>query len=57
MDNYFEYKLQDVRYERTLILMLALSDPQILLNAKFSQIDIDKLIVLAKEEEISKKRR
>ena len=49
-DNHFEYILQDIRHERTLILILALTDPQILLASKFSQQDIDKLVVLGKEK-------
>ena len=50
LDNHFDYILQDIRYERTLILILALTNPQILLNAKFSQQDIDKLVLIGKEK-------
>ena len=55
LDNHFDYILQDIRHERTLILTLALTDPQILLDAKFSQQDIDKLVVLGKEKILRQK--
>ena len=35
--------------------MLALTNPQILLDAKFSQQDIDKLVVLGKEKILRQK--
>ena len=54
-DNHFDYLLQDPRHERTLILIFALTDPQILLNAKFSPQDIDKLVVLGKEKILRQK--
>ena len=55
LDKPFDCILQDIRHERTLILILALTNPQILLNAKFSQQDIDKLVVLGKEKILRQK--
>ena len=55
LDKHFDYILQDIRQKRTLILILALTDPQILLNAKFSQQDVDKLVVIGKEKILRQK--
>ena len=53
--NHFEYILEDVRHERTLILTLSLTESQILLDAGFSQKDVDKLVSIGKEKILRQK--
>ena len=55
MDRNFESIFQDVRHERTLILILAIIEPQILLDAKFSQSDVNKMTTIAKEKILRRK--
>ena len=54
MDRNFESIFQDVRHERTLILILAIIEPQIL-DAKFSLCDVNKMTTIAKEKILRRK--
>ena len=50
MDQYFNTILEDIRYERSLILLLSLVEPSILSQSKFTyqEIEIIKNIALEK---------
>ena len=50
MESYFATRLEDVRHERSLILLLSLTDSDILKQSKFTddEIDIIKILVLEK---------
>ena len=50
MEAYFSSLFEDVRHERSLILLLSLTDPDILKQSKFTddEIDIIKIIGLEK---------
>ena len=50
MEQYFNTIFEDVRYERSLILLLSLTEPDILKQSKFTdhEIDIIKNIALEK---------
>ena len=41
MENYFAIMFEDVRHERSLILLLALLDPDILRQSKFTDDEIN----------------
>ena len=50
MEAYFNTIFEDIRYERSLILLLSLVEPSILSQSKFTdhEIDIIKIIALEK---------
>ena len=50
MENYFNTIFEDIRYERSLILLLSLIEPGILIQSKFTdhEIEIIKNIALEK---------
>ena len=50
MENYFNTIFEDIRYERSLILLLSLIEPGILIQSKFAdhEIEIIKNIALEK---------
>ena len=50
MEQYFNTVFEDIRYERSLVLLLSLVDPDILKQSKFNdhEIDIIKNIALEK---------
>ena len=41
MDTYFNTIFEDVRHERSLILLLSIVEPSIILQAKFAEYEID----------------
>ena len=41
MDNYFSYLFEDIRHERSLILLLSLMDPDILKQSNFTDDEIE----------------
>ena len=42
MEAYFSYLFEDVRHERSLVLLLSLTDPDILKQSKFTGGEIKK---------------
>ena len=54
MENYFSNLFEDVRHERSLILLLSLTDPDILKQSKFTDDEIDIIKNLALEKCIDK---
>ena len=50
MENYFSNLFEDVRNERTLILILSLTDPDILRQSKFTHDEINIIKHLALEK-------
>ena len=50
MENYFNTIFEDIRYQRSLILLLSLTEPDILIQSKFTdnEIEIIKNIALEK---------
>ena len=49
MEQYFAVMFEDVRHERSLILSLSLTDPDILRPSKFTDREIDIIKILALE--------
>ena len=41
MEEYFDSMFEDIRHERSLILLLSLADPDILRQSKFTKYEID----------------
>ena len=50
MEQYFSNLIEDVRYERSLILLLSLTDPDILKQSKFTDHEINIVKNLALEK-------
>ena len=50
MEAYFNTIFEDVRHERSLILLLSLTDPDILKQSKFTDDEINKIKNLALEK-------
>ena len=50
MESYFSNLFEDVRHERSLILLLALTDPDILKQSKFTDDEINIIKNLAQEK-------
>ena len=50
MEAYFATMFEDVRYERSLQLLLSLRDPDILKQSKFTDDEVDILKNLAREK-------
>ena len=50
MEAYFAVKFEDVRHERSLILLLSLTDPDLLRQRKFTDHEIDIIKNLALEK-------
>ena len=50
MEAYFNTIFEDVRHERSLILLLSLTDPDILKQSKFTDDEISKIKILALEK-------
>ena len=50
MEQYFATMFEDVRHERSLILLLTLTDPGILRQSKFTDYEIDIIKNLASEK-------
>ena len=50
MEAYFAVMFEDVRYERSLILLLSLPDPDILKQSKFTDDEIEIIKNLALEK-------
>ena len=50
MEQYFAVMFEDVRHERSLILLLSITDPDILRQSKFTDYEIDIIKNLALEE-------
>ena len=47
MEQYFAVMFEDVRHEQSSILMLSLTDPDILRQSKFTDYEIDIIKILA----------
>ena len=50
MEQYFAVMFEDVRHERSLILLLSITDLEILRQSKFTDYEIDNIKILALEE-------
>ena len=50
MEAYFDTMFEDVRHERSLILLLSLTDPDILKQSKFTDDEVNIIKSLALEE-------
>ena len=50
MEKYFSNLFEDVRHERSLILLLSLTDPYILKQSKFTDVEIEIIKNLALEK-------
>ena len=50
MEQYFSNLFEDIRHERSLILLLSLTDPDILKQSKFTDDEIDIIKNLALEK-------
>ena len=50
MEAYFSNLFEDIRYERSLILLLSLTDPDILRQSKFTENEIEIIENLALEK-------
>ena len=50
MESYFAMMFEDVRHERSLILLLSLTDPDILKQSKFTDYEIEIIKNLALEK-------
>ena len=51
MEAYFAAMFEDVRHERPLILLLSLTEPDILRQSKFTDHEIDLIKILALEKQ------
>ena len=51
MEQYFVLMMEDVRHERSLILLLSLTDPDILRQIKFTDCETDIIKKLALEKQ------
>ena len=54
MEQYFSVMFENVRHERSLILLLSLTDPDILRQSKFTNYEIEIIKNLAIEDYIDK---
>ena len=50
MEAYFSTMFEDIRHERSLILILSLTDPDILRQSKFTDVEIEIIKNLALEK-------
>ena len=50
MDEYFANLFEDIRHERSLILLLSLVEPNILIQSKFTDLEIEIIKILALEK-------
>ena len=50
MDEYFANLFEDIRHERSLILLLSLVEPNILIQSKFTDLEIEIIKNLALEK-------
>ena len=50
MDQYFNTILEDIRYERSLIMLLSLVEPSILSQSKFTDHEIENIKNIALEK-------
>ena len=50
MDQYFNTILEDIRYERSLILLLSLVEPSILSQSKFTDHEMENIKTIASEK-------
>ena len=50
MEQYFSNMFEDIRHERSLILLLSLTDPDILKQSKFTDLEIEIIKNIALEK-------